>query len=64
MADYHLKITASAANAGTDLGTSPTGVNLDIDGRDRDALNDTWDIGADEYGGPPRGSLSLLGVGL
>ncbi len=47
--DLHLKAGADAINAGTDLGTSPTGVNYDIDGRDRDALGDVWDIGADEY---------------
>lgn len=42
---------------GVDLGTT-NGVNIDIDGRDRDAEGDTWDIGADEYvavvGGAPQ----------
>lgn len=47
--DLHLKTGASLINAGADLGTTPTGVNIDIDGRDRDAENDTWDIGADEF---------------
>lgn len=47
--DLHLKSGADAIDAGTDLGTSPTGVNIDIDGRDRDAEGDTWDIGAHEY---------------
>lgn len=47
--DLHLKTGADAIDAGTDLGTTPTGVNLDIDGRDRDAEGDTWDIGADEF---------------
>ena len=46
--DLHLKEGADAIDAGTDLGTSPTNVNIDIDGRDRDAQGDTWDIGADE----------------
>jgi hypothetical protein len=48
-ADLHLKAGADAINNGTDLGTTPTGVNIDIDGRDRDAQGDTWDIGCDEY---------------
>ena len=47
--NLHLKSGSPAINAGTDLGTTPTGVNIDIDGRDRDAEGDTWDIGADEY---------------
>jgi len=47
--DLHLKAGADAIDAGTDLGTTPTGVNIDIDGRDRDLEGDTWDMGADEY---------------
>jgi len=47
--DLHLKAGADAIDAGTDLVTTPTGVNIDIDGRDRDAEGDTWDIGAHEY---------------
>ena len=47
--DLHLKSGADVIDAGTDLGTTPTGVNIDIDGRDRDAEADTWDIGADEF---------------
>lgn len=47
--DYHLKTGADAINAGTDIGTTPSGVEIDIDGRDRDAEGDTWDIGAHEY---------------
>ena len=47
--DLHLKSGADAIDAGTDLGTTPTGVNIDIDGRDRDAQGDTWDMGADEF---------------
>ena len=46
--DLHLKAGADAIGAGTDLGTSPTNVNIDIDGRDRDSSGDTWDIGADQ----------------
>lgn len=47
--DLHLKAGADCIDAGTDLGTTPTGVNFDIDGYDRDAGGVTWDIGADEF---------------
>ena len=47
--DAHLKTGSDAIDAGDDLGTTPLGVEIDIDGRDRDAEGDTWDIGADEY---------------
>lgn len=50
--DLHLKAGADCIDAGTDLGTTPTGVNIDIDGRDRHAMDDVWDIGADEYVNP------------
>ena len=46
--DLHLKECCLFVDAGVDLGTSPTNVNIDIDGRDRDSEGDTWDIGADE----------------
>lgn len=56
--DLHLQDADSpAVDAGLDLGTTPTGVNFDIDNRDRDAEGDTWDMGADEFvaegGAPP-----------
>ena len=44
----HREEGAAAIDAGVDLGTSPTGVNIDIDGFDRDTVA-SWDIGADEY---------------
>jgi hypothetical protein len=47
--DLHLKSGADAINAGVDLVTTPTGVNFDIDNRDRDAQGDIWDMGTDEY---------------
>lgn len=47
--NLHLKSGSPAIDAGTDLGTTPSGVNIDIDGRNRDAEGDIWDIGADEY---------------
>jgi len=72
--DFHLKTGAESIDAGTDIGTTPTGVNFDIDSRDRDAEGDTWDMGADEFvaeGEPlppsitsgPGGMLPLMGVG-
>ena len=47
--DLHLKSGSDAIGAGVDLGTTPTGVEVDIDGRDRDAEGDTWSIGADQF---------------
>lgn len=47
--DLHLASGSTSEDAGTDLGTTPSGVNIDIDGRDRDAEGDTWDLGADEF---------------
>jgi len=46
--DLHLKSGSYAIEAGVDLGTTPTGVEIDIDGRNRDTEGDTWDIGADQ----------------
>jgi hypothetical protein len=46
--DLHLKSGSYALQAGTDLGTTPTGVEIDIDGRNRDTEGDAWDIGADQ----------------
>ena len=57
--DLHLKNGSPALRAGEDLGTQRTIggatvppiadlMNVDIDGRDRDAEGDTWDIGADQ----------------
>lgn len=51
--DLHLKAGSDCIGAGADLGTTPTGINIDIDGDPRGA---TWDIGADEY-------VSLAAVG-
>ncbi len=46
--DLHLKTGSDAIGAGTDLGTTPTGIQFDIENRDRDTEGDTWDIGADQ----------------
>ena len=48
--DLHLKFISAAIDAGVDLGTTPDGVQYDIDGKDRDAENSIWDIGAHEFG--------------
>lgn len=45
--DLHLIATADCVAAGTDLVTTPTNVEIDIDGQDRDASGRSWDIGAD-----------------
>jgi hypothetical protein len=49
--NLHLKSGADAIDAGTDLGTTPSGVEVDIDGlnRDTDPSNDPWDMGAHEF---------------
>ncbi len=61
--------SAPQVNTGVDLGTTPTGVNFDFKGRDRDAQGDVWDIGAIEYvSAPPSGGgtrvIRLHGVRL
>lgn len=56
--DLHLKAGSDCIDAGTDLGTTPSGVEIDIDGRDRDAEGDTWDIGAHEFVAVVTGQLS------
>jgi len=66
--NLHLKSGSLALQAGIDLGTTPNGVEIDIDGRDRDAEGDTWDIGADQAVGlsvsitPSAASFELAGV--
>ncbi len=47
--DLHLKSGADAIDAGTDLGTTPSGVEIDIDGTDRDATGAIWDMGSHEF---------------
>jgi len=45
--DLHIDTDSVCREAGVDLGTT-NGVNIDIDGFDRDATDLTWDIGADQ----------------
>jgi len=42
-------VSAPQVDLGVDLVTTPTGVNFDFKGRDRDVAGDTWDIGAIEF---------------
>jgi hypothetical protein len=46
--DLHIDEDSVCVDAGADLGTTG-GVQTDINGRDRDASADTWDIGAHEF---------------
>ena len=43
-----LSASSTVYEQGLDIGTSPTGVNLDILRRDRDSEGDTWSIGASQ----------------
>lgn len=62
--DLHLKNGSAAINTGVDLGTTPTGVQFDIDNFDRDTSGVVWDIGADEFTGVALGgTLPFMGVG-
>ena len=45
--DLHIDEDSDCIDAGVDLGTT-SGVNIDINQRDRDASGDVWDIGAHE----------------
>ena len=44
--DYHLKTGSDAEDAGANLGSTPTGIDEDIDGA---PVSGTWDMGADEF---------------
>ena len=45
--DLHIESGSHCIDEGVDLGTT-NGVEIDINGRDRDSEGDTWDIGAHE----------------
>lgn len=66
--DLRLDSSSQAIDEGVDLVTTPTNVNIDIAGRDRDAGGDTWDIGAHEYvaagGATPNAYRPLLGLNV
>lgn len=60
--DLHLKAGADAIDAGTDLGTSPSNVQFDIDNYDRDTGGGAWDIGADEFVGAAFDAALIAGL--
>jgi len=62
--DLRLKSGADAIGAGYDFGTSPSGINIDISGNDRDALGVDWDIGADQYIAAGQDAYQVEGVKL
>ena len=47
--DLHLKTGCNFIGAAVDLGTSPTNVEIDINGNNRDSAGVTWDLGAHEF---------------
>lgn len=47
--DPHLKSGSTPINFATDLGTTPSDVQFDIDNYDVDTAGVTWDTGADEF---------------
>ena len=49
--DLHILSTSSAVGAGVDLGSTPDGIQYDIDNYDRTAASN-WSIGADQYVSP------------
>tara|TARA_R110000824_G_scaffold215518_1_gene401993 strand:+ start:21 stop:1085 length:1065 start_codon:yes stop_codon:yes gene_type:complete len=51
--DLHLKTGTNFIDAAVDLGTSPTNVEIDINGNNRDTGGVTWDLGAHEFGLSP-----------
>ena len=57
--DLHLDTSSVCLEAGVDLGTT-NGVNIDIDGVDRDATGVTWDIGADQKSEASTGNPAFL----
>ncbi len=57
--DLHIDEDSVCRQAGVDLGTT-NGVDIDIDGFDRDANGVTWDIGADQTANESTGNPAFL----
>lgn len=60
--NYHIDSTSDAIDFGVDLGAG-LGIEVDIDGRNRDSSGDVWDLGADEYvsgGAPARRRIMVI----
>ena len=47
--DLHLKTGCNFIGTAADVGTSPTNVEIDINGNNRDSAGVTWDLGAHEF---------------
>ena len=58
--DLHLKSGATSIDACTDLVTTPSLVQFDIDNYDRDAGGVTWDCGADELTASSRNRFRMI----
>lgn len=59
--DLHILSTSSAVGAGVDLGSTPDGIQYDIDNYDRTAASN-WSIGADQYVSPVTALNSNVGL--
>ena len=59
--DFHIVEGSDAIDNGVDLGTTGNS-NIDINGRDRDAQGDTWDIGAHEFVEDATGAAFIMFV--
>ena len=57
--DFHLITGAGLIDNGTDLGTTPSGIDFDIDNYQKDTDAVAWDIGADEFVAAPGGSSTV-----
>lgn len=64
--DLHLKAGATSLEAGKDLATTPSGVEVDIDGVDINASGAAWDIGAHNLTAPAAtpGAFPMIGGGF
>tara|TARA_R110000765_G_scaffold230275_1_gene333713 strand:+ start:4060 stop:5133 length:1074 start_codon:yes stop_codon:yes gene_type:complete len=47
--DLHLKTGCNFIGTAVDVGTTPTNVEIDINGNNRDSAGVTWDLGAHEF---------------
>jgi len=62
--DLHLvRATSDAVGNGVDLGTTPTNIEIDADGQNRDALGAVWDIGPFQtFAEDPDGMKGAMGI--
>lgn len=57
--DLRLASGATCFQAGVDLVTTPSGVEIDIEGRNRDTEGDTWSMGAGQTTDAPVNSIAM-----